>query len=129
MCGINFHSSNFQALFSLLAGRITGISLKGLHSIKKIFKITGPTLSRINSVIVSARTVGILVSVRFGARLCVSLAAPKVSKRMGIKMASFLSFETLTFWYHMTRLDASHLPERLPRTGENNDNASKEGGV
>ena len=37
---------------------------------------------------------GILVPVRFGTRLGVSLAAPKgVSKRMGLKMPSFLSYE------------------------------------
>ena len=43
---------------------------------------------------------GSLVPVCFGTRLGVSLAAPKgVSKRMGIKMASFLSFENLTFRY------------------------------
>ena len=38
-------------------------------------------------------TLGMLVPVYFGTRLGVSLAAPKgVSKRMGIKMASRLSF-------------------------------------
>ena len=41
----------------------------------------------------------ILASFYFGARLGVSWAAPKgVSKRMGIKLASFLSLEKLTFW-------------------------------
>ena len=36
---------------------MTGISLKAIDSSKKILKITGPALSRINSVIISARTV------------------------------------------------------------------------
>ena len=44
--------------------------------------------------------IGVLVPVCFGTSLGVSLAAPKgVSRRMCIKMASFLSFENLTFWY------------------------------
>ena len=53
--GINYRSSNFQAL--LFAGQITGIGLKAINSSKKVLKITGPALFRINSVIMSARTV------------------------------------------------------------------------
>ena len=49
-------SSNFQAL-PPLAGQITGIGLKAINSSKKVLKITGPALFRINSVIISARTV------------------------------------------------------------------------
>ena len=43
--------------FVRLAGQITGISLTGNNSSKKVSKITGCALSRINSVIFSARTV------------------------------------------------------------------------
>ena len=49
-------SSNFQALL-LLQDKITGIGLKANSSSKKVLKITGPALFRINSVIISARTV------------------------------------------------------------------------
>ena len=53
-------SSNFQALLLLsLAGQITGIGLKAINSSKKVLKITAPALFRINSVIISARTVNV----------------------------------------------------------------------
>ena len=42
-------SSNSQALLPL-AGQITGIGLKAIISSKKVLKITGPALFRINSV-------------------------------------------------------------------------------
>ena len=45
-------SSNFQALILL-----RGISLKAINSSKKVLKIAGCALSRINSVVISARTV------------------------------------------------------------------------
>ena len=48
-------SSHFQAF--LFLQKITEISLKAINSSKKVLKITGPALSRINSVILSARTV------------------------------------------------------------------------
>ena len=48
-------SSNFQASSS--GRKITGSSLKAIDSSKKVLKITGPGLSRINSVMISARTV------------------------------------------------------------------------
>ena len=55
--GIIIVSSNFQALL-LLQDKITGIGigLKAMNSSKKVLKITGPALFRINSVIISART-------------------------------------------------------------------------
>ena len=37
--------------------KITGINLKAIDSSKKVLKVTGPAFSRINSVIISARTV------------------------------------------------------------------------
>ena len=49
-------SSKFSG-FALLAGQITGFSLKDINSRKKVLKIIGPTLSGINSVILSAVTV------------------------------------------------------------------------
>ena len=55
-------SSNFQTLLAL-AGQITGIGLREINFSKKVLKITGPALFRINSVIISARTV-----VSFGAQ-------------------------------------------------------------
>ena len=42
--------------FALLAGQITGISLKAMNSSIKILKMIGPALSRMKAVIVSART-------------------------------------------------------------------------
>ena len=45
------------SVFALLSGEITGISLEAMNSCKKVKEITGPALSRINSVIISARTV------------------------------------------------------------------------
>ena len=50
-----FQGVNFQA-FALVAEQITGIGLKALSSSQKVFQITGPALSRINSEIVLART-------------------------------------------------------------------------
>ena len=47
-------SSNFQAFLFLQT--ITGISLTQINSSKKVLKITGRALSRINSIIVSAQT-------------------------------------------------------------------------
>ena len=49
-------SSNVWVI-PLLAGQITGIGPTACCSSKKVFKIIGPALSRINSVIISARTV------------------------------------------------------------------------
>ena len=43
--------------FALLAGQITGIGLKAINSSKAVLKITGPALSRNNSVIILAWTV------------------------------------------------------------------------
>ena len=50
---------NFPVTFRLSSSwrEITGIGLKAINSSKKVLKITGPALSRINSVIISARTV------------------------------------------------------------------------
>ena len=39
------------------SGQIIGISLKAINSSKRVLKITGPALSRINSVIISEQTV------------------------------------------------------------------------
>ena len=52
-------SSNFQALL-LLQDKLLEIGLKAINSSKKVLKIIGPALFRINSVIISARTVYIL---------------------------------------------------------------------
>ena len=49
--------SSYFSGFVFLAGQITGISLKVINSSKKVSKITGITLARINSVIISVRTV------------------------------------------------------------------------
>ena len=49
--------SRIFSSFSPLAGQITGSGLKAINSSKKVLKITGPALFRINSVIISARTV------------------------------------------------------------------------
>ena len=54
--GINYRFQQFSG-FTPLAGQITGIGLKAINSSKKVLKITGPALFRINSVIISARTV------------------------------------------------------------------------
>ena len=50
-----FVSSNLR--LCLLARRITGISVKGVNSIENVLRNAGPALSRINSEIISARTV------------------------------------------------------------------------
>ena len=42
--------------FALLRAPVTGISLKAINSSKRVLKITGPSLSRMNSVIILART-------------------------------------------------------------------------
>ena len=42
------------SVFALHAGQITAISLKATYSSKKVLKITGPALSRMNLVIISA---------------------------------------------------------------------------
>ena len=49
-------SSNFQALL-VLQDKLLESVLKAIISSKNVLKITGPALSRINSVIISARTV------------------------------------------------------------------------
>ena len=68
------------------------------------------------------KKLGILVPVYFGTRLGVSLAAPKgVSKRMVIKMASLLSFDTLIFWFPFVWYLCGCLqgnPPRLENKGE-----------
>ena len=51
----NIASSNFR--LGLAAGQMTGISLKAIDSSRNVLKITGPALSRFNSVIISAWTV------------------------------------------------------------------------
>ena len=56
LSGINYRFQSFSG-FTPLAGQITGIGLKAINSSKKVLKITGPALFRINSVIISARTV------------------------------------------------------------------------
>ena len=56
LCGINYRFQSFSG-FTPLAWQITGIGLKAINSSKKVLKITGPALFRINSVIISARTV------------------------------------------------------------------------
>ena len=61
-CGIgpvwsqNYRFQSFSG-FALRAGQITGISLKVMNSSKEVLKMTIPALSRINSVVILARTV------------------------------------------------------------------------
>ena len=43
--------------YAPVTGQITGSTLKAFISSRKVFELTGPALSRINSVIVSAQTV------------------------------------------------------------------------
>ena len=57
-------SSNFR--FALLAGQMTGISRTVVNSSKRVFQIIGPSLSRANSVIISARTVVVDSSLNSG---------------------------------------------------------------
>ena len=78
--GINFRKiTDFIA--GLLAGQITGISRKVTNSSKNILKITGHALSRINSVVISARTV-------FYQEWFSSITGPVYSKVLDRKMKS-----------------------------------------
>ena len=64
---------------------------------------------------------GMWVPVRFGTRLGVSLAAPKaVSKRMGLKMATFENLVRLTTFCAARGFEGRH-------TGKNNEFAAKNG--
>ena len=58
-CGMGpvWNQLSFPVGFAPLAGQITGIGLKAINSSKKVVKIIGPALFRINSVVISARTV------------------------------------------------------------------------
>ena len=47
----------FPGLLIVSSNFISGIGLKEINSSKRVLKITGPALFRINSAIVSARTV------------------------------------------------------------------------
>ena len=55
-CGIgpvwNLLSFQYFSSFALLAGQVSGVSVKAINSSKKVLKITGPVLSGINSAII-----------------------------------------------------------------------------
>ena len=57
--GLAWSELLFPVVFriALLAGQTTGISLNAINSAKKILKMIGPALSRLNSVLISVRTV------------------------------------------------------------------------